>query len=125
VVQAGAIVSHQFTTPGTYKVKTSALTNIGEEATIISYISVSDTPFVACFRSSRTSGTAPLTVSFDPSTCSKGDIVKYKWDFGDGFISGKRTPTHIFSEPGKYTVILHTFDANGRVSDMKEVITVK
>jgi PKD repeat protein len=123
-IQAGAFISHQFTKPGTYNVKLTAITNLGERASTLSYISVTEQPFVACFRASRTSGKAPLTVSFDPNICSKGQIIKYQWDFGDGFVSQKRNPSHTYTSSGKYTVILNTLNKEGRVSEMKKEIIV-
>lgn len=123
-IQAGAFISHQFTKPGTYDVKLTAITNLGERASTLSYISVTEQPFVACFRPSRTTGKAPVTISFDPNICSKGQIIKYQWDFGDGFVSQKRNPSHTYTSPGKYIVILNTLNKEGRVSEMKKEIIV-
>ncbi|MDR0771751.1 MAG: PKD domain-containing protein [Candidatus Peribacteria bacterium] len=33
------------------------------------------------------------------SAGSEGQIVNYRWDFGDGFISTEANPTHSFSAP--------------------------
>ncbi len=66
---------------------------------------VVDAAPVAAFSTNRTSGTAPLTVIFtDQST---GLIDLYEWDFGDGSpISNAVDPTHIYTQPGTYTVTL-------------------
>ncbi len=35
--------------------------------------------------------------------CSK-DAVSFNWDFGDGFSSNQKNPTHVYSQPGTYQV---------------------
>ena len=46
---------------------------------------------------------APYTVEFvNNSLYGRA----YKWDFGDGFISSEKAPTHTFMEPGAYKVEL-------------------
>ena len=58
----------------------------------------------ADFIATPLSGTAPLNVQFtDQST---GDITTWDWTFGDGSISGARHPSHIYEDPGTYTVSL-------------------
>jgi PKD repeat protein len=120
----GAIISHEFTKPGEYPVEVVAHTNIGEDAVAIAHINATESPFKACFTSSRSTGVAPATISFSPSSCSEGEISQYKWDFGDGFVSQSKAPSHTFKEPGEYTVILHIFDKNNRVSEATKTITV-
>jgi len=40
----------------------------------------------------------------------------YLWDFGDGNQSTQATPTHVYAQPGQYTICLTTVDANGCTS---------
>ncbi len=49
-------------------------------------------------------GCKPLKVLFSPSEIS--DTIIYSWDFGDGSISTEKSPTHIYSKPGNYSVLL-------------------
>lgn len=56
-------------------------------------------------------------IKFDASSSDDpdGEIVKYKWDFGDGFIdtiSGE-VITHIYEHPDKYNVTLTVTDNEG------------
>jgi PKD repeat protein len=78
----------------------------------------------AAFTASPTSGTAPLAVQFaDTSTGAPGS---WAWDFGDGTTSTLQNPTHIYADPGSYTVTLTATDAAG-LSDtatMTGMITV-
>lgn len=62
----------------------------------------------ADFTASPTSGLFPLTVTFDASTSAAfdGTIVSYDWDFGDGASGSGRIVTHVFEDPGLYTVSL-------------------
>ena len=60
---------------------------------------------------SATEGLAPLTVQF---TGSGGAQVR--WDFGDGATSDAPSPTHVFDQPGLYSVTLTVTDAHGGVA---------
>lgn len=56
------------------------------------------------FSADVTGGTAPLTVRFtDEST---GDPKPWSWAFGDGGTSAEQNPTHTYTTPGNYTVVL-------------------
>jgi PKD repeat protein len=63
------------------------------------------------FSTNNTSGYSPLTVSFTNSTT--GQTTLNIWKFGDGEISNDINPTHIYKQPGTYTVQLTVFDSNG------------
>ena len=49
-------------------------------------------------------GNSPLNVTF--SNTSSGDILAYKWDFGDGYTSTVNNPGHTYTQAGQYTVTL-------------------
>ena len=53
------------------------------------------------------------TVLFDASA-SRGSIVDYQWDFGDGGRSSGRTASHAYRSPGTYVVRLTLSDPYGR-----------
>jgi len=44
---------------------------------------------------------------------SKGNVIKWKWDFGDGSYSGEQHPAHWFEKPGVYNVCLEILTDNG------------
>lgn len=58
----------------------------------------------ADFNASRTSGCAPLVVSF--SDVSQGNATSWLWDFGNGNTSTLQNPGVTFTNPGNYTVTL-------------------
>ncbi len=57
---------------------------------------------VAEFAALPTRGEAPLEVSF--GDLSSGGIQVWEWDFGDGEKSTESSPTHLYAQPGPYTV---------------------
>jgi PKD repeat protein len=69
-----------------------------------------------------TSGTAPLTVSFDGSGSSDpdlGDTLTYRWDFGDGSTpieTTNATATHEYSTAGTFAATLSVRDNQGATS---------
>jgi PKD repeat protein len=74
-------------------------------------------PSGADFSASPTTGPAPLSVNFtDQST---GDIISWLWDFGDGSSSNEQNPSHIYTDPGTYTVSLAVTDPEGSDTEVK------
>lgn len=61
-------------------------------------------PLVCAFSGTPTSGLDPLTVEFTDETTGSPDT--WLWDFGDGDTSTEQNPTHVYTEPGTYTVTL-------------------
>ena len=78
---------------------------------------------VANFTANKTSGCAPLTVTFtDQST---GAPTSWNWDLGNGQLTTVQNPTVTFSQPGTYTVKLVVRNANGIDQEEKiDYITV-
>ena len=56
--------------------------------------------------------------------CSVGTIVSYEWDFGDGNTSTEEDPSHVYEEPGVYTVCLTVYSAVGCISTECNDVTV-
>lgn len=71
---------------------------------------------------------APRTVQFDPadSVDTDGSIVAWRWNFGffDQWTSTTRSPTHVFTEPGRYTVLLEVTDDDGAVTRAERTVDV-
>jgi chitodextrinase len=71
-------------------------------------------------------GAPPLEVNFtDLSDSTTKDIVEWRWYFGDGRTSSERNPSHVYREPGTYTVTLSvTTMEQMNVISKKSYITV-
>jgi PKD repeat protein len=49
----------------------------------------------------------------DRSGDDDGSVVSWQWDFGDGAGSSERNPSHLYSAPGQYSVLLMVTDDDG------------
>jgi PKD repeat protein len=98
-------VIHEYSSHGVYLVKlyTNKDDCIDSASTIVT---VNPRPPVAIFNS-IVEGCHPLEVDFSNASLSS---TSYTWQFGDGSLSIEENPTHVFYQPGEYTVKL---TANG------------
>lgn len=71
-------------------------------------------PVVAQFTTSERKGRTPVVVRFTDK--SKGEIAKWKWDFGDGEGSDIQNPSHEYTRLGTYRPRLTVTDTQGRIS---------
>lgn len=62
-------------------------------------------PLVASYSATPVSGVAPLSVQFT-DTSTGDNITSWSWTFGDNAGSTLRSPAHIYTQPGRYTVTL-------------------
>jgi len=60
---------------------------------------------IADFSLNPARGPAPHLVQF--TNTSKGEVSQYEWEFGDEEYSTEKNPTHIFQNPGVYSITLH------------------
>jgi len=72
----------------------------------------------AVIAAAPTSGTVPLTVSFNGGSSSDpdGSIVSYLWNFGDGTTATGTTTSHTYSSAGSYVARLTVTDNQGASS---------
>jgi PKD repeat protein len=81
-------------------------------------------PPVADFTYSPSRPELHMPVVFDasPSYDPDGEIVRYEWDFGDGVREVKKTPVHIYEEPGIHKVTLKVTDNCGRSTTIRKIV---
>ena len=81
---------------------------------------------VAMFDAAPKQGQAPLAVTFDaaPSYDPDGNIVSYRWQFGDGSNGEGVRANHIYSKNGSYTATLTVIDDEKQSSNASTTITV-
>ncbi|WP_159455977.1 PKD domain-containing protein [Chitinophaga eiseniae] len=102
----GPIVSHQFTTPGTYRVISLVTNSQGCKATSNpTTVTVKEPPVLSFTADQTKSCSTPFTVTFrNTSSNNSGTPVAYKWDYGDG--TNGTDDTHTYTTEGAYTVTL-------------------
>ena len=67
------------------------------------------------------SGIAPFNVQFTDT--SNANATAWAWQFGDGSTSTSQNPTHAYTTPGTYTVLLTITTPNG-VASHTDIVTV-
>jgi hypothetical protein len=69
-----------------------------------------------------------LAASFDfdgsASADPDGDLLNYRWDFGDGSSAGGAKTAHAYASPGEYLVTLTVDDGNGGLSSSTTSVSV-
>ncbi|RXA21360.1 PKD domain-containing protein [Methanosarcina sp. MSH10X1] len=109
---------HTYSTAGNYTV-TLTVTNTAGNNTVTksNYIkatansTTNATIPVVSFWGSRTSGTAPLTITF--TDASTNTPTAWNWSFGDGTYSTLQKPKHTYLKAGTYSVTLKASNAAG------------
>ncbi len=113
-----------YTVPGVYtvslKVTTPVGTNILKEEDYITVL-----PGVA-FTGNQTPGDGTVTVQFvDQSPTGDFEISAWAWEFGDGGMSDKQNPEHLYEAPGIYDVALTiTTDLGDSITTLPAFVTV-
>ncbi|WP_165956550.1 ThuA domain-containing protein [Kribbella antibiotica] len=81
---------------------------------------------VARAAANRTSGAAPLAVTFSSagSTDPEGGALSYAWNFGDGSTSTAANPSHTYTANGQFTATLTVTDPAGRSGNASVIISV-
>jgi glucose/arabinose dehydrogenase/PKD repeat protein len=92
----------------------------------IEYIGGGNRAPVAVASANRTSGPAPLTVTFSSAGSSdpEGGALTYLWTFGDGTTSTAANPTKTYNSNGTFTPTLKVTDPAGLSGTASLVVTV-
>lgn len=115
---------HTYLEPGLYTVSLTAWNDIGKEEKVREkYVKVAhpDEP-IADFSATPREGEKPLSVYFEDR--SSGALTAWSWDFGDvtsgkDRVSSERNPTHVYKNPGHYTVRLRVKGPHGEDQEEK------
>ncbi|GAA4318863.1 PKD domain-containing protein [Flaviaesturariibacter amylovorans] len=101
-------VTHQYLNAGTYTVQLKAF-NGCTDTTMLLTINVFAKP-AAAFTASQNIVCIGDSIHFTNNTAG---ATSYLWKFGDGDVSTLTNPTHAYSTPGVYEVVLVAFRING------------
>jgi PKD repeat protein len=115
---SGTNPTHTYLAPGNYTATLTVTDNDGLTDSDTVNITVDNRAPIAIASANPTSGTVPLTVSFDSTGSSDPDdpygmITSYSWDFGDGNSSTAANPSHTYSTVGTFTPTLTVTDDLG------------
>jgi PKD repeat protein len=101
--------AHSYVTPGTVVV-TLTVTNRNGSDTAEATVEVLPQLPVAGFSSSLESASVGESVVFTDASVG---ATTHHWDFGDGATSTEVSPTHAYTQPGAYTVVLTVANSIG------------
>ncbi len=109
----GANPQHTYTQEGSYDVSLIAGNSGGCFDTLIrtAYVTI-QFPVVSVTHFPQP-GCVPLTDTFSLSVTGGDAVASYLWNFGDGGTSTESTPTHTFSQRGKYDIQVIIRTASG------------
>ncbi len=114
---------HNYLTQGIFTVSLTITDKYGCTDKIVktNYITVTD-PKAAFIMSDSVSTCPPLVVTF---TNKSNGFISRSWDFGDGTTSSLDNPTHFYSIPGIYNVVLTVTGYNGCTDAATKEIVVR
>ncbi len=117
--------SHLYTQPGTYTVTLTA--SAAGSCTSTAQATIIVLNFNSHFQISAsywTTGTCPPVLAQFTNTSAGYSSVS--WDFGDGTTAGNTNyPSHVYQQPGDYTVTLSVFGTGGLIGKYTDVVSVR
>ena len=124
-VSAGAATGHTYSTPNTYTIKVSAVTDKGckDSITLPTQVVVNKNPKADFSFTPLEPSNITKFVTFKDS--SSLDVVGWDWITSDGGIyAGSSSVNHSFADSGSYFVTLTATNANGCQDDITKLVYV-
>ena len=114
---------YQYTKPGVYNISLKITDQYGCTDMVVknNYVTVVD-PIANFSMSDSTSTCPPLVITF--TNLSK-NFIQRSWDFGDGTSSLLDNPTHFYTIPGTYNIVLSVTGYNGCTDTKTKQIIVR
>lgn len=78
----------------------------------------------ARFNASDSTACVPTTIHFNDLSTADSSIVAWGWTFGDGGFATAQNPSHTYTTPGVYTVILQVTTSTGCIDTASLDITI-
>ncbi len=98
---------HLYDHNGYYKACETVWTDNGCQETFCDVVAVGDVTYSCYAEYSYYADKVTSTAHF--KNLSKGNITSYYWDFGDGYSSVQKTPSHTYADTGYYAVCLTVY----------------
>jgi PKD repeat protein len=114
--------AHLFDSAGSYRVKLKVSAGSGCPDTISHLIVINKAPQANFTAADVCIGDS---MAFINQTNVNGSTITYHWDFGDGAISGRRLPFHIYSAAGSYAAVLTAASAAGCTDTFRRIVNVQ
>jgi gliding motility-associated-like protein len=96
-----------------FNVTLAIVTSHGCTDTVIQQVRTNPLPVFHFFAEKKIGCEAFTTTFHDSSTVKDGKITNWLWDFGDGNLTFRKTPTHTFDKAGNYYVTLKVISSYG------------
>jgi PKD repeat protein len=121
----GAHHGYIFTDPGIYMVTLTVRDAFGTEATDTLQVTILDVTQPEARITLDPTVSQGMTLDFSAeSSTDNGEIIQYAWDFGDDSQGTGITTTHVYTNPGDYTVRLTITDTGGNIATTQELVSV-
>lgn len=129
VTETDALISHTFTSVGSFIVTLTLTDNDGNTSTCTQTVVVGTSPPVCAFTPSPNPANVGDSVGFNAGGSSDpdGTITNFAWDFGDGFTLDPNTdPTvsHVYTSSGARTATLTLTDDDGNTTACTQTVTI-
>ncbi|MEM1323517.1 MAG: PKD domain-containing protein [Bacteroidota bacterium] len=105
-VSAEQFPVHEYESPGLRRVTMIVGDDIGCRDTATEFVNWFPVPPLVVVDPSAKIGCPPLAVTFTNLSTPIDDTYDLDWEFGDGTFDSAISPTHIYTEPGVYSVSL-------------------
>ncbi len=129
----GALATHSYSLSGTYFVVLSAYNytaGVYSTASHVLFVGSSAVGVDFSFPTSNIS-VGPVTastsspVAFNATATGGVSPYSFAWDFGDGSLAAGNSPTHTFTSPGTYIVVLTTTDSSNVKATASRFVVVQ
>jgi RHS repeat-associated protein len=127
-VATGALVTHQYISPGTFSAKLTVTDSKGGRGSVVQSVVIKPNQVpIAGFTAVTDTALGVLKAHFDASASkdNDGSIVSYLYDFGDGTTASTAIADHIYNQPGTYQVKLTVTDNKNGTGTQTQSLAVQ